>query len=254
MVLPDLPGALLVLRAFEIATFVRTKHATATAVTRQIKHVINHIIGRAESPWPPSSPPWPQSWAVDETVFRRDLTSFEFNTLYILRYLESTPTPSDLNDITEEIPRDNLPGDIADGDNGEGSSRNPPPPPPPLVAGFSQEQMDTLTALIRSITNPTTPPPPANQSQREWKADDIGFFDPSLNDPDDTPIVTVGRHSFYRDVYSYVDRLKDLAKQRSPNKLRTILPECFRSNAQIWYSIELGEMEKDLLRSMLIEK
>ena len=164
MVLPDLPGALLVLRAFEIATFVRTKHATATAVTRQIKHVINHIIGRAESPWPPSSPPWPQSWAVDETVFRRDLTSFEFNTLYILRYLESTPTPSDLNNITEEIPRDNLPGDMVDG-NGEGSSRDPPP------TGFSQEQIDQLTTLIRSILRTTpanTPlPPPADLSNRE---------------------------------------------------------------------------------------
>ena len=72
---------------------------------------------------------------MDETVFRRDLTSFEFNTLYILRYLESTLTPSDLSNITEEIPRDNLLGDMVDGDNGEGFSRNPPPPP--LVASFT---------------------------------------------------------------------------------------------------------------------
>ena len=114
--------------------------------------------------------------------------------------------------------------------------------------------MDTLTALIRLITNPTTPPPPANQSQREWKADNIGFFDPSLDDPDDTPIVTVGRYSFYRDVYAFVDRLKDIAKQRSADKLRTILPKYFRRECQIWYSIELGEMEKDLLRSMPLEK
>ena len=76
---------------------------------------------------------------MDETVFRRDLTSFEFNTLYILRYLESTLIPSDLNNITKEILRDNLLGDMVDGDNGEGFSRNPPPPPRPLVAGFSQE-------------------------------------------------------------------------------------------------------------------
>ena len=34
MVLPDLLGTLLILRIFEITIFVRTKHATATAVTR----------------------------------------------------------------------------------------------------------------------------------------------------------------------------------------------------------------------------
>ena len=106
-----------------------------------------------------------------------------------------------------------------------------------------------------SILSTNTPlPPPADPSNREWKAEEVGFFNPGLDDPDNVPIITIGRHSFYRDVYSYVDRLKDLVKQRSPNKLRTILPECFRGNAQIWYSVELGEMEKDLLRSVLIEK
>ena len=39
-------------------------------------------------------------------VFRRDLASFEFNILYILRYLESTPTLSGGSDRTKEIQRD----------------------------------------------------------------------------------------------------------------------------------------------------
>ena len=139
---------------------------------------------------------------------------------------------------------------MVDGDNGEGSSRNPPPPP--LVAGFTPEQWATIINLIRTsaVTTPTAIP----QSQREWKAEEVGFFDSSLDDVNDAPIVTVDRHSCYRDIYSYVDRLKDLAKQRSPDKLRTILPECFRGDTQIWYSIELGEMEKDLLRSVPLEK
>ena len=85
-----------------------------------------------------------------------------------------------------------------------------------------------------SISSTNTPsPPPVDPSNREWKAEEVGFFDPSLDDPNNTPIITIGRHSFYRDIYSYVDRLKDLVKQRSPNKLRTILLECFRSNTQI---------------------
>ena len=56
----------------------------------------------------------------------------------------------------------------------------------------------------------------------------MGFFNNSIEDPNNTPIVIVGRHLFYRDVYIFVDRLKDLAKLRPPKKLRTILPKCFR--------------------------
>ena len=112
---------------------------------------------------------------------------------------------------------------MADG-AGEGSSRP--------SAGFTQEQINTLTALIRSLSGQTPaattpagsppPPPPADLSQRDWKAEEVDFFDSGLEEQNDAPIVTVGRHSFYRDVYAYVDRPKHLAKQRSPDKLRTI--------------------------------
>ena len=155
--------------------------------------------------------------------------------------------------------QDNLLGDIVDGDNKEGFSRNPPPPLPPLVASFTPKQWATIINLIRTsaVTTPIatmTPPPPVNQSQRKWKVDNIGFFDPSLNNPDNIPIITVSRHLFYRDIYTFINRLKDMAKQRSTNKLRTILPKYFRREYQIQYSIKLGEMEKDLLRSILIKK
>lgn len=62
-------------------------------------------------------------------------------------------------------------------------------------------------------------------NQREWKAEEVGFFDSDYEDANDSPIVTVGRHSLYRDVYTFVGRLKGLAKQRYIDKLRNVLPE-----------------------------
>ena len=146
-----------------------------------------------------------------------------------------------------------------------GGSSNSQQQQPAAGAGFTPEQWASLTTLINSIRAvtpaPTMPSPPAtaavaaaDPTQREWKAEEVGFFDPGYEDSNDSPIVTVGRHSLYRDVYAFVDRLKDLAKQRHVDKLRTVLPECFRGECQIWYSVELDEMAKDLLRSVPLEK
>ena len=289
MVLPDLPAQQLVIRAFEIAEFANTRHAYTVDLPIQTQHVIRHIVERAEPPWPPGSPEhqgrtrqsrskspvrhWPQGWAIDKAQYKRDLTNFEFNTLYILRYLQSTPTPSDISDQTENIPRDHIPQGMADGNAGEGSSSQPQAAP---VASFTTDQWNAIVNLIRATPAATaagsatsgsaaagsangTPQPPAavvtpvDYSQRDWKAEEVGFFDTSLIDPDDAPIVTVGRHSFYRDVYAFVDRLKDLAKLRPPEKLRAILPECFRGEPQSWYSVELGDTEKDLLRMVPLD-
>lgn len=112
--LPELPGTLFVRRAFELAEFILSKYGFAITISRQTRSVINHIVNRANSPWPELLPPterdhrsrsfsnsptyrFPQDWAVDKSKLRRDLTNFEFNTLYILRYIESIFIPSDLS-------------------------------------------------------------------------------------------------------------------------------------------------------------
>lgn len=46
-----------------------------------------------------------------------------------------------------------------------------------------------------------------------------------------------------------VDRLKDMAEVKTPEKIREILPTCFRGEALIWHSTELTELEKILLRT-----
>ena len=119
--LPELPSALFVRRAFELLEFFRTGHEYRKHISHRTKQVCKHITERADWPWPDESRPgsrdqsqesnrrsrspsntpiyhWPQQWAIDKSVFRKDLQSFEFNTLYILRYIETTPSTSDITE------------------------------------------------------------------------------------------------------------------------------------------------------------
>jgi hypothetical protein len=81
---------------------------------------------------------------------------------------------------------------------------------------------------------------------KKWIADEIEFFDSNIDDDDS--VVNVDRHVFYKNIYAFVDRLKNMITIREDDKLRTILSQCFRDAVLIWHFIELFDMKKDLLR------
>ena len=68
---------------------------------------------------------------------------------------------------------------------------------------------------------------------------DIEYFDPTYENPDNpndtaSPIVNNGRHTFYRDVYVFIDRLKDLAAETTgEQRIRELLPGCLKGEALI---------------------
>lgn len=45
--------------------------------------------------------------------------------------------------------------------------------------------------------------------EKDWRLEEIGFFDPNWEEPD--LVVTVNHRIYYRDVYAFVDELKDIA-------------------------------------------
>ena len=137
-------------------------------------------------------------------------------------------------------------------------------------SGFTQQQWSALQGLLRSVATQQGPPgqqgrrgeqgPPGNPGQPgppgmdavggntgALKADDVGYFDPACEG--EGPVVSVGRHMFYKDIYAFVDRLKDLASIKGDEKIREILPTCFRGEALTWHSTELTDLEKTLLRT-----
>jgi hypothetical protein len=81
---------------------------------------------------------------------------------------------------------------------------------------------------------------------KKWIVDEIDFFDSDIDEDDS--IVNVERHVFYKDIYVFVDRLKNMISIREDDKLRTMLSQCFRDFALIWHFTKLFDMKKDLLR------
>ncbi|CAA9220090.1 MAG: hypothetical protein AVDCRST_MAG95-496 [uncultured Adhaeribacter sp.] len=95
----------------------------------------------------------------------------------------------------------------------------------------------------------------ANGIKQRWKAEDIGLFNPEYHDPANPgPVISLGRHTLYRNIYAFTDQLKDLAKASGKLiMLRDMLPTCFKGAALIWHSTELTDLEKDLLRTASIK-
>ena len=100
---------------------------------------------------------------------------------------------------------------------------------------------------------PVVTPPPVGDDRpdRGWTPEEIGFFDPEAEGTD--PVVNAGKHVFYRDVFAFVDRLKDMAPLKGPEKLRTVLPQCLRGAALIWHSTELTDLEKSMIREASLD-
>lgn len=86
--------------------------------------------------------------------------------------------------------------------------------------------------------------------------EDIGFFDPAYEDPSgkNASIVNAGRHVYYRDVFIFLDRLRDLSKGPTGDRVKDYISGCLRGEALIWYSTEVSELEKDLLRGASLDQ
>lgn len=153
-----------------------------------------------------------------------------------------------------------------------------------MIPGIPQSSLDSLIALIGGMVDqrmqrfeqrmderfglspqalPTTEapeapyqpyqPPVYEKPQPVLRAEEVGYFDPEYQDPVTGPIVNAGKYIYYRDVFIFVDRLKDLASQPQ-NNVKHVISSCFRGTALMWYSMELTELERDLLRDAELDR
>jgi hypothetical protein len=138
-------------------------------------------------------------------------------------------------------------------------------PPQGMDPAVWNQILQVIQASVRAMpaasgpTGPPGPPGPAgadgingtggNPAPAIKSAEEIGYFDPTHEDANNSSIVNAGRHVFYRDPYVFVDRLKDLARGSvGEQRIRELVPGCLRGGSLIWYSTELTDIEKDLYR------
>ena len=62
--------------------------------------------------------------------------------------------------------------------------------------------------------------------------ENIDYFDLTYDDSNNSFIVTVDKHVFYRDMYVFIDRLRDLIKEASKEqRIREIIFACLRDES-----------------------
>lgn len=95
-----------------------------------------------------------------------------------------------------------------------------------------------------------------NRESKNWIFEEIEYFDSKYDELANTrsSIVNVEKHVFYRNVYTFVDRLKNLASLRDNDKLKIAISQCLRESVLIWHFMKLVKIEKALLREVLLKE
>ena len=248
---------------YQVHEFLNTGYRFDDTAPKLIRNAATAIVNRIIRPVSENSTRiWPSDWALNRSSFRRAfkklfkaLPHIEPSASISPERLTSrfTSISSGSSAIIEEIPRD--------------MATIPSPP------GMDQNTWNQIQAVIQASIaalpsqrglqgDPGSQGPSGidggNGSQpRQFKtAEDIDYFDPGYEDADNAFIVTAGKHVFYRDVYVFVNRLKNLVKSimlNATNRVRELISFCFRGEALIWYFIELDDVVRDMLRDVSLD-
>lgn len=89
---------------------------------------------------------------------------------------------------------------------------------------------------------------PQNKIKTSFKIQNVDFFDSILNEfykPND--VVKMKKDVYYKNVYFFVKRIKDVVIMCEFEKMQSNLSSCLRKTIQIWYIEDLKDFEKKLL-------
>ena len=123
-----------------------------------------------------------------------------------------------------------------------------PTPAPPAPASDILETTETTPhPPILQRSDPAETPPTSYRQMLKPK--DVGFFNPDTPDEHGLgPVATVGSETVYRDIYTWVERLKDLMYTHGPDEAKWIIQPCLRGSAATWWIAELTDEDRRKLR------
>jgi hypothetical protein len=87
--------------------------------------------------------------------------------------------------------------------------------------------------------------------KNSFRASNVRFFDSQLNsfyDSDD--VVQINRNLYYKNVYLFVKRVKDVVIMFDVEVVRINLLTCLRDSTQMWYIESLSDLKKKILRTL----
>ena len=270
-----------ILAAFQLDSFLRSGHQYISLIPEDLHAIIAHIISNC--PLPANAPlqiptarttragstaasressvsedtspavAWVADWAVDRSRLRSDIRSFEQR----IRPFTITP-PSESRQgsaTTEEIPRT-----MASNSSSSGAQQQQQDDNDFQGSGFSERQYRAMQAMITAaLARPQAGGAPPDRSEpnplphdalppgrHSLRADDIRFFNP--NAEGEGPIVGE-KHVTFRDVFAFVDRLKEMKRRHSEQQVLAVIMSCLKGTAITWHTAELAELERDILEA-----
>ena len=92
---------------------------------------------------------------------------------------------------------------------------------------------------------PLNPPPQITSHHQALKAKDVRFLKPDVrNEHELGHVATVSSDTVYRDIYTWVEILKDLVHVHSTNDVKQIILLCVPGSAATWWDDELTEEDR----------
>ena len=126
------------------------------------------------------------------------------------------------------------------------------------------DQQQTTSPILPSVE--TSPPAQPNPSQitlphqvlktQVLKPKDVGLFNPDVAEEHGLgPVATVSSETVYRDIYTWVERLKDLVHVHgSDDVVRQVIQPCLRGSAATWWIAELTDEDRKKLRNADLQR
>ena len=116
------------------------------------------------------------------------------------------------------------------------------------------------TAQSAAPAAPAAPPLPPNppqmtSRQQVLKPKDVGLFNPDVADEHGLgPVATVSSDTVYRDIYTWVERLKDLVYIHGSDDVKQVIQPCLRGSAATWWIAELTDEDRRKLRAADLQR
>ena len=90
------------------------------------------------------------------------------------------------------------------------------------------------------------------ENNKKRNAKNIGYFDFDYDGK--KPVIDAGKNVYYKNVYVFIQRFKNMKFIHDMKKFRTVLPQCYKKSVFIWHFTEISERNKRFYRTVSFEK
>ena len=92
------------------------------------------------------------------------------------------------------------------------------------------------------------------QQARYFKAENVGYFDPELDEEDTNLVINVGKYVFYKNVYAFVNRFKNLAATYGKKAIKKIFFTCLKGAAHMQHFVKLTQLKKEYVKTTTLAR